>query len=266
MMKTRATPLRLLFALAGLLAMTAGNAQGADAVAKVNGVAIPQSRLELLLKLGASQGQPDSPEVRNRMRDLLITRELLAQEAARKGLDKNPDVTAQIEMQRQDALVNAYVQDYLSQHPVGDDALRKEYDRTKAQFGDREYRVRHILVKDEAAAKQIIAQLKKGAVFEKIAAEKSEDHGSKGRGGDLDWGTPARYVPPFAEAVKKLKKGQLASAPVQTQFGWHVIRLDDERAYKAPGFEELKPRIQQSLQRQAVDRMISELRAKAKVE
>ncbi len=265
-MKTVLTPRGALLALAGLLAITTCYAQSTGVVAKVNGVAIPQSRLDLLLKLGAGQGQPDGPELRNRMRDLLITREMLAQEAARKGLDKNADVTAQIEMQRQDALVNAYVQDYLTHNPIGEDALKKEYDRNKAQFGDREYKVRHILVKDEAEAKQILAQLKKGAAFEKIAAEKSEDHGSKGRGGDLDWGTPGRYVPPFAEAIKKLKKGQLTSAPVQTQFGWHVIRLDDESAFKAPGFDEIKPQLQQSLQRQAVDRMISELRAKAKIE
>lgn len=260
------TPPMLLLVLAGSLALATCNAQAADAVAKVNGVAIPQSRLDLLLKINAAQGQPDTPEVRNRMREALITREMISQEAVKKGLDKSADITSQLELQRQEALVNAYVQDYIKNHPVGDEALKNEYERQKAQLGEKEYKARHILVKEEAEARQIIAQLKKGANFAKIAAAKSEDQGSKGRGGDLDWGAPGRYVPQFAEALKKLKKGQLTSAPVQTQFGWHVIRLDDERPFKAPGFEEVKPQIQQSLQRQALDKMIGDLRAKAKVE
>jgi peptidyl-prolyl cis-trans isomerase C len=256
----------LLLALAGAFALGAGNAQSAAPVAKVNGVAIPQSRLDLLLKVNASQGQPDNPEARSRMRDALITREVISQEAVKKGLDKSAEVAIQLDLQRQEALVNAFVQDYIKHHPVSDDALKKEYERQKAQIGDKEYKARHILVKEEAEAKQIIAELKKGALFEKIAAEKSEDQGSKGQGGDLDWSAPGRYVPPFAEALKKLKKGQLTDPPVHTQFGWHVIRLDDERPFKTPGFDEVKPQLQQNLQRQAIDKLVGELRAKAKVE
>jgi peptidyl-prolyl cis-trans isomerase C len=260
------TPPMLLLVLAGSLALATCNAQAADAVAKVNGVAIPQSRLDLLLKINATQGQPDTPEVRNRMREALITREMISQEAVKKGLDKSADITSQLDLQRQEALVNAYVQDYIKNHPVGEDALKSEYERQKAQLGEKEYKARHILVKEEAAAKQIIAQLKKGANFAKIAASKSEDQSSKGRGGDLDWSAPGRYVPPFAEALKKLKKGQLTDPPVQTQFGWHVIRLDDERPFKTPGFEEVKPQLQQNLQRQAIDKVIGSLRAKAKID
>lgn len=256
----------LQLALAASLAVAISNAQAADAVAKVNGVAIPQSRLDLLLKVNTGQGQPDTPEVRSRMREALITREVLMQEAVKKGLDKSADVTSQLDLQRQDVLVNAFVQDYIKNHPVGDEALKSEYERQKAQLGEKEYKARHILVKEEAEAKQIIAQLKKGANFAKIAASKSEDQGSKGRGGDLDWSAPGRYVPQFADVLKKLKKGQLTDKPVQTQFGWHVIRLDDERPFKAPGFEEVKPQLQQSLQRQALDKLVGDLRAKAKVE
>ena len=256
----------LLLVLTGVLAVGASYAQTASPVAKVNGVSIPQSRLELLLKVNAAQGQPDNPEVRSRMRDALITREVISQEAVKKGLDKSTEVAAQLDLQRQEALVNAYVQDYIKNHPLNDDALKKEYERQKAQIGDKEYKARHILVKEEAEAKQIIAQLRSGALFEKIAAEKSEDQGSKAQGGDLDWSAPGRYVPPFAEALKKLKKGQMTAAPVQTQFGWHVIRLEDERPFKTPSFEEVKPQLQQNLQRQAIDKVIGDLRAKAKVE
>jgi peptidyl-prolyl cis-trans isomerase C len=256
----------LLLALTGLLAVGASNAQSASPVAKVNGVAIPQSRLDLLLKVNAAQGQPDTPEVRNRMRDALITREVISQEAVKKGLDKSAEFNVQLDLQRQEALVNAFVQDYIRHNPLSEDALKKEYERQMAQLGNKEYKARHILVKEEAEAKQIIAQLKKGALFEKIAAEKSEDQGSKARGGDLDWSAPGRYVPPFAEALKKLKKGQLTDPPVQTQFGWHVIRLEDERPFKTPSFEEVKPQLQQNLQRQAVDKVISDLRAKAKID
>ena len=256
----------LLLALSGLLAVGASDAQTASPVARVNGVSIPQSRLDLLLKVNAAQGQPDNPDVRSRMRDALITREVISQEAVKKGLDKSTEVTAQLDLQRQEALVNAYVQDYVKNHPLNDDALKKEYERQKAQIGDKEYKARHILVKEEADAKQIIAQLKNGALFEKIAAEKSEDQGSKNQGGDLDWSAPGRYVPPFAEALKKLKKGQMTATPVQSQFGWHVIRLEDERPFKTPSFEEVKPQLQQNLQRQAIDKVIGDLRAKAKVE
>ena len=265
MPKTTKTPL-LMFALAGSLTLSAGNALSATPVAKVNGVAIPQSRLELLLKVNAAQGQPDTPDVRSRMRDALITREVISQEAVKKGLDKSTEVISQLDLQRQEALVNAFVQDYIKHNPLSEEALKKEYERQKAQIGDKEYKARHILVKEEAEAKQIIAQLKKGAIFDKIAAEKSEDQGSKGQGGNLDWSAPGRYVPPFAEALKKLKKGQLTDPPVQTQFGWHVIRLDDDRPFKTPGFEEVKPQLQQNLQRQAIDKVIGDLRAKAKID
>ena len=265
MLNTTRIPL-LLLVLASSLAVGAGYAQNATPVARVNGVAIPQSRMDLLLLNATAQGQPDTPDLRNRVREELITREMVAQEAARRGLDKRPEVTTQIELQRQGILVNAYLQDYFKKNPISDDAVKNEYERQKAQAPDKEYKARHILVKEEAEAKQIIAQLKKGALFEKIAAEKSEDQGSKGQGGDLNWSAPGRYVPPFAEALKKLKKGQLTDPPVQSQFGWHVIRLDDERAFKVPSLEQVKPQVQQQLQQQTVAKIIGDLRAKAKIE
>ncbi len=253
-------------AIAGSFALAAALAQPAEPVAKVNGVAIPQSRVEMFVKNATAQGQADSPELRSRIRDELIVREVVVQEATKKGLDKTADVASQIEFQRQGVIVNAYVQDHFKHNPISDDAIKKEYDRAKAQAGDKEYKARHILVKTEDEAKLITAQLKKGGSFEKIAADKSEDTGSKGKGGDLDWAPPSRYVPQFGDALRKLKKGQLTDAPVQTQFGWHVIRVDDERPLKFPPFDELKPQIQQALQRQALDKVLADLRAKAKIE
>jgi peptidyl-prolyl cis-trans isomerase C len=237
-----------------------------SAVAKVNGVTIPQARLDTFMKEMASQGRPDTPAVRDMIKQELINREVLAQEAVKKGIHKKPEVTMLLDVQRQSVLINAYMQDHFSAHPISDDDLKKEYERVKASAGSKEYKVRHILVESEDEAKQIIAQLKKGGNFEKIAADKSKDQGSKGRGGDLDWSVPGRYVPPFGQALTSLKKGQLTDAPVQTQFGWHVIRLDDERAAKFPSFDEIKPQLQQELRQQAVNKVIADLRAKAKVE
>jgi len=252
--------------LAAGLALAAAAHGQSGAVAKVNGVTIPQSRADLLMKELAAQGRPDTPEIRNSIKQELINREIVVQEAVKKGLNKRAEVATQIELARQQVLISAYLQDYLKAHPVNDDEVKKEYERVKASAGAREYKVRHILVETEDEAKQIIAQLGKGASFEKLAGEKSKDQGSKGRGGDLDWATPARYVPAFGQAITKLKKGQLTDAPVQTQFGWHVIRVDDERASKFPAFEEVKPQIEQQLREQTVNKAFSDLRAKAKIE
>jgi len=250
--------------LAGLTVFAAAHGQGN--LARVNGVAIPQSRLDAVMKEFASQGRPDTPEVREALKQELINREIIVQEAVKKGLHKNPDVAALLDVQRQAVLINAYLQDQLRVQPISEDDIKKEYERVKATAAPKEYKVRHILVESEDEAKQIIAQLKKGGNFEKIATDKSKDQGSKGRGGDLDWSTPGRYVPAFGQAITKLKKGELTEAPVQTQFGWHVIRLDDDRAAKFPSFEEVKPQIQQEMRQQAVNKVIGDLRSKAKVE
>ena len=252
----------LMLVVAGSLAAATCNAQ----VAKVNGVTIPQTRIDTIVKTMTAQGQADTPELRNRIRDELINRELLAQEATKKGLDKTPETMLQIELQRQQLLGQAYFQDYFKSNPISEEIMKREYENAKSQLGSREFKARHILVKQEDEAKQIIAQIRKGASFDKLAADKSEDTGSKGKGGDLDWAPPNRYVKPFADALAKLKKGQMTDAPVQTQFGWHVIRLDDERPTKLPPYEDVKSNIQQQLQGQAVQKAIADLRAKAKIE
>jgi peptidyl-prolyl cis-trans isomerase C len=252
----------VLGALCAAAFATAALAQGV----KVNGKEIPQVRIDTAIKNRIAQGQPDTPELRSAVKDALVNQEVIAQEAVKKGLHKNPEIAAIIEINRQDILVNAYIRDYLRAHPVSEDSLKKEYERRKVQAGNREYKARHILVEKEDEAKEIIAQLKKGANFEKLAAERSKDTGTKGRGGDLDWGVPGNYVKPFGDALAKLKKGQMTDAPVQSNFGWHVIRLEDERAFTPPSFEEVKPNLQQNVQQQMVQKALSDLRAKAKVE
>lgn len=249
--------------LAAGLAMAA-TAHGQN-VARVNGVAIPQQHLDLLIKNLVAQGRPDSPEMREAIKLQMINRELMTQEAAKRGLDKNPEIAARLKFGRQDVLTNAFVQEVLKKNPVSDDAVKNEYERIKTQSA-KEYKVRHILVEKEDEAKEIIAELKKGASFEKLAAEKSKDPGSKANGGDLDWSTPSRFVKPFGDAMAKLKKGQTTDTPVHTNFGWHVIRVDDERPAKVPSFDEAKPQLQQMLQSQAVEKAIADLRAKAKIE
>jgi len=253
--------------LACAVAAPAGAAQGDNMpAAKVNGTTIPQYRLDAAIKGRVAQGQPDTPENRKAIRDAIINQEVVAQEAAKRGLDKQPLVAARLELDRQAILAQAFIEDYLSKNPITDDMLRKEYDRLKPTLPAKEYKLRHILVEKEDEAKNIIAQLRKGASFEKLAGEHSKDPGSKGRGGDLDWAPAERYVKPFAEAVTKLKKGATTDTPVHTDFGYHVIRLEDERATKVPSFDEAKPQLQQIMQQQVVQRAIQDLRAKAKVE
>ena len=252
--------------ICGLIAATTVQAQSGSTLAKVNGVAIPQSRLEFIVKARTLQGQPDSPETRKTLREDLITEEVIAQEALKKGLDKDPDFITQLEMARQTALVRAYQVDYIKNHPVGDEELRKEYEAVKAQMGDKEYKAHHILVGSEAEAKDIIARIKKGTKLEKIAQEKSLDTGSKAKGGELEWSPAASYVQPFGEALTKLSKGQLTEQPVHTNFGYHVIRLDDVRPLKVPPFEEIKQNLAQRVLQRQFAAAVNDLRAKAKVE
>ncbi len=249
----------------GLVTMS-GQVQSAGVVAKVNGVEIPQSRLELMVKANVAQGQPDGPEMRKALRENLIAEEILAQEAAKKKLDQDPDVITQIELARKAVLVRAFQADYLKNNAISEDTLRKEYEILKVQMGDKEYKARHILVENENEANNIAASLKKGGDFAKIAKEKSIDDGSKENGGELNWSPAAAYVRPFSEALSKLKKGELTDKPIQTSFGWHVIQLVDIRPMEVPPFEEVKQNIQQRVLQREFGAVIQDLRSKAKVE
>jgi peptidyl-prolyl cis-trans isomerase C len=240
-------------------------AAAASRIATVNGVAIPKSRVDVIVRGQAQRGVPDSEGLRNEIKEQLIVREIVTQEATKKGLAKSPDVVAQLDLARQEVLWNAYIADFIKNTPISDAQLKAEYERVKAQRGDKEYKARHILVEKEDEAKQVIAELKKGKKFEDLAKQ-SKDPGSKDRGGELDWNSPAGYVKPFSDAMVKLTKGKYTEVPVQTQFGWHVILLEDVRDTKLPALEEVKPQITQALQQQQFAKTVQELRAKAKVD
>src|SRR5882672_3730429 len=235
-----------------------------DKAVTVNGKQIPKSRLDFIVKQRASQGQPDSDQTRHMIMDNLITQEVVAQEADRKGIGKGSDVRVQLELMRQQVLAQALIQDYLKSHPIKDEQMQAEYNKMKAARGDKEYKARHILVDKDTEANDIIAQLKKGAKFEDLAKQ-SKDPGSKDKGGDLDWNPPGTFVKPFAEALTKLEKGKYTETPVQTQFGWHVIQLDDVRQQPFPPYDTVKQQLHSRLQEQEVQKYVNELRSKANV-
>ncbi|PIV47486.1 MAG: peptidylprolyl isomerase [Gallionellaceae bacterium CG_4_9_14_0_8_um_filter_60_335] len=248
-----------------LLASAAAQAADADKTAAlVNGVAIPQSRIDLRLKAAEQQGQPDGPELRKALRQDLINLEIISQEAGKLGLEKQAETAQQLELARQSVLAGAFVQDYLKNHPVDDALLQQDYETMKARIGDKEYKVSHILVPTEEEAKAVAKRVNKES-FTKLAKQKSQDPGSKDKGGDLGWTVPSNFVQPFGEAIGKLAKGQI-SAPVQTQYGWHVIKLEDTRELKVPAFDDVKPNLEKRRQQEVIQKAISELRSKAKVE
>ena len=237
-----------------------------ESIAKVNGVSVPKARLDYMMKQQEARGAPDNDQTRGMVRDELINREIIAQEAAKSGIARNRDVQQQLDLARQEIIVGAYIRDWLRRNPVSDADIQKEYDKAKNQTGAQEYKARHILVDTEDQAKDLIAQLKKGAKFEELASKNSKDTGTKERGGDLDWNVPGVFDKTFSDAMVKLEKGKFTDAPVHTRFGYHVIQLDDVRPVKFPALADVKPRIQQQLVQQKVEQLVRGLRAKAKVE
>jgi len=254
-------PARLLMLLVAAIALPVS----AQNLAVVNGKPIPSSRADVMVKQLAAQGQPDSPQLRAMVKEELINREILIQEADKLGLSNSADVKNQVEIARQSIAIRALVQDYLKKNPVKDADVQAEYDKFKSQAGDKEYHARHILVDKEDDAKAIIAKLKGGAKFEELAKQ-SKDPGSAGNGGDLDWASPASFVKPFSDAMIALQKGQITEAPIKTQYGYHVIKLEDVRAAKIPTLEEVKPQIAESLQQKKLQSFQEDLRKKAKIQ
>ena len=234
-------------------------------VATVNGVAIPQRRADVLLRERAAQGAPDNEQLHEAIREDLINREVIEQEAKREGFTKNPDLQAELDLVRQTVIVQSYIRDWLQKHPVTEDEIKKEYDKAKSATGEKEYKASHILVDTEDEAKLLIAELKKGGKFEELAA-RSKDEGSKAKGGELGWGVPAYYEKAFGDALVKLKKGEITDTPVRTRFGYHVIRLDDVRPVQFPPLDKVKQRIQQQLSQRKLEQLVRSLRAKAKVD
>lgn len=249
-------------AVMGALALPAA----AQNVAIVNGKPVPQARVDALTQQVEASGRPVTPEIAAQIKTEVIAREVFMQEAQKRGLDTTPDFKNQMELARQTILIRGLFADFQKKNPVSDADVKAEYDKFAAANGGQEYHARHILVDTEDQAKAIIAQLKKGAKFEDIAKKSSKDTGSGAKGGDLDWANAGSYVKEFSDAMVKLKKGQTTDVPVKTQFGYHIIRLDDVRTAQLPKLEDVKPQIVQQLEQQKLAAFQEELRAKAKIE
>lgn len=263
----------LLVAAFSLLSLSACNSKTGntpatgDIAATVNGTPISKSSVDKIIGQRSTMGQPDSPETRKAVINQLAMTMLVSQEAIKKNLDKTPEVIDQINLTQQSILANAFVDDYTKNNPVSDDMLKAEYDKVKAQMSGTEYKARHILVAKEAEAKAIIAKLKKNPKqFDSLARQYSKDPGSKDKGGDLGWFDPRGMVPEFGAAVAKLEKGKFTLEPVKTQFGYHVILLEDTRAKQVPTFEQIKPQLVKRVQDQNIKKLIDDMMAKAKIE
>ncbi|ODU08588.1 MAG: peptidylprolyl isomerase [Rubrivivax sp. SCN 71-131] len=262
-MKSHLPALRHALAVAALLA---GGAAAAQNIAIVNGKPVPKARVQTLIQQAEKAGQTVSPEMQQQARDQVVLREIFTQEAERRGLQTSADYRAQMELARQSLLIRALFEDFRAKNPISDEDARAEYDKFKAQAAGTEYHARHILVEKEDEAKALIAQIKGGARFEELAKKSSKDPGSGANGGDLDFAKPDAYVKEFSDAMVQLKKGEMTEAPVKTQFGYHVIRLDDTRQAEFPEFDAVKAQIKQRLEQVKSQAFQESLRAKAKTD
>ena len=249
-----------------LAAMVLPLAASAQNVAIVNGKPVPKARVDMLMTQATSQGQPRTPELEKQVRDEVVLREMFMQEAERRGLNTSTNYKNQLELARQTILIRALFTEQQGKNKVSDAEVAAEYDKFKSQSGGTEYRARHILVDQEDEAKALIAQIKGGAKFDEVAKKSSKDSGSAERGGDLDFASPSSYVPEFGGALTKLKKGEMTETPVKSQFGWHVIKLEDTRQAQFPSLEEVKPQIEQRLTQQRMAAFRDEIKAKAKTD
>lgn len=238
----------------------------AENAAVVNGQAIPTAQVEEFIKIMTQQGAPDTPELREQVREELINRAIMVQAAEKADIAENPEVKTELELARQSVLIRGLFNDYLAKNPTTDEQLQAEYDKLKAANQQEEYKSRHILVKEEQQAKDIITRLDKGESFEEIAQAESEDPGSGANGGDLGWASADSYVQPFGEALAQLEKGATTKTPVQSSFGWHVIHLEDTRTAEFPPLDQVKPQLEEMLRQQTLAKYQEELRTAAKVE
>ncbi|MGV0954426.1 MAG: peptidylprolyl isomerase [Fluviibacter sp.] len=242
-------------------ALAAGNA-----VATVNGTAIPQSLANLLVAERVSQGAKDTPELRNAVREELIQRELIIQDAKKAGIDKQGDLQAAMKFAEQNVMIRAYMASFAQKHPVSDAQLKQAYNQINAGLGKEEFKTRHILVPSEAQAKDMITKLDSGDSFENLAKQNSTDPGSKENGGDLGWSAPSNFVKPFGDAMTKLGKGKYTKEPVKSDFGWHVILVEDRRPLTPPPFEQVKGQLTQAIQEQEFQQQIAKQRQGAKIQ
>ncbi len=271
------TPSRLLVGLFAVALSFAATAQDKTAstkaasagkpgvLATVNGQPVSQAAYDTFLADQVARGAPNNKEVQGAIREELIRREVLAQEAKKSGIEKQPGFQTRVDMMRQSALVAAYIDKYVKAHPVSEADMKKAYSEAVTKASKKEYKARHVLVDKEEDAKAIIAKLKGGAKFADLTKD-SKDTGSKDNGGDLGWNTPDAYVKPFSEALTKLEKGKYTTEPVKSEFGYHVILLEDSREATPPAYDQVKGNIQQRLQQQVVEKHVAELMQKAKVQ
>ncbi|MBL8331363.1 MAG: peptidylprolyl isomerase [Rubrivivax sp.] len=238
----------------------------AQNVALVNGKAVPKSRVDFLLKQASQGGQPVPPNAEQQARDQVVLREIFAQEAERRGMGATPDFRAKMELARQSIIIGELFEDFRRKNPISDEAAKAEYDKIKAAEAGTEYRARHILVEKEDEAKSLLSQLKAGAKFEDLAKKHSKDPGSGERGGDLDYAKADSYVPEFGQALTRLKKGEVTEAPVKSQFGWHIIKLEDSRETQFPGFDEVKDQVKRRLEQVRMQEYQESLRKAAKTD
>ncbi len=232
----------------------------------INGQEVPQAQVEQFVKMMTQQGAPDTPQLREQVREELINRTVMVQAADKAGIAKKPEVQTELELARQSVLIRALFNDYLEKHPVTEKDMQAEYEKLKKANQQEEYKARHILVKEEQQAKDIIAKLAKGEKFDVLAKELSLDPGSGANGGDLGWAAADSYVQPFAEALTKLKKGETTQTPVQSTFGWHVIQLEDNRTAEFPPFDQVKPQLEEMMRQQTLSKYQEELRKQAKIQ
>lgn len=261
-MKSKSLALLAVFGSIALLPLAAL----AQNIAVVNGKPVPTARVQQLLEQAARAGQQVGPELEAQARDQVVMREIFVQEAVRRGMAAKPDYKAQMELARQSILIRELFDDYRKKNPVTDADAQVEYDKFKAQATGTEYRARHILVEGEDEAKGLIKQINAGGSFEALAKQHSKDPGSGQNGGDLDFAKPDSYVPEFGQAMVALKKGEMTAAPVKSQFGWHIIKLEDTRAAAFPAFADVKDQIKQRMEQVRLQGFQDELRGKAKTD
>lgn len=249
-----------------LLASALLSAPALSQTIKVNGKSISPLLYDSFMNEQKNTGVPETPELKNAIREELIRRELLMQEAQKKKIDQSADILGRIELAKQAVIIQAFLTDYVKTHPITEKKLKANYKKFNQALGKTEYKALHILVEDQAKAQNVIEQLKKGEKFADLAKKYSLDPGSKEMGGALGWSPASNYVPSFADALGKLKKGTYTQKPVQSDFGYHVIFLEDTRPLTPPDFERVKPELEMRAQQEMVDELIKDLRAKAKVE
>jgi peptidyl-prolyl cis-trans isomerase C len=249
-----------------LLAACAAAPAFAQNIAVVNGTPIPKARADALIDQLVRQGQQDSPQLQMAVREELVNREILMQEAAREGIPNRPDVKAQVAVAQQTVVLRALIENFVKNNQPTDAEVKARYDQLTKDAGGNEYHLHHILVDNEQQAKDLIAKIKAGASFEDMAKQYSKDPGSAKNGGDLDWSDPKAYVPEFADAATHLQKGQMTDTPVHTQFGWHIIRVDDIRPVTPPPLDQVRPQIVQQIQQEKLQAFEENLRKQAKIQ